>query len=278
MRSVASTGVLIAAVMSAPHSMAQDATAYVDKASGPNYHWTEDLQSQIMAGRAGAILHRVAGSWFNAPDIPQESKDAQARGKSLYGPGTPLFVGPSTLCTLAVAGIDGQGRMVGITAGHCGGVGDAVASADSWEVGVSGTVVKVNPQLDYAVIEFGSNAEVTRSYNGVTINALGGPIGNQQTLCKQGVASGWTCGPSWQTGSVYNTSQVCAMQGDSGSPLLIGDRFVGLISGGTLPVPEWSCRTPLQGSAHSPTSGPIADVILADLNASGGVGAGFHLS
>ena len=102
-------------------------------------------------------------------------------------------------------------------------------------------------------------------------------IGNQQTLCKQGVASGWTCGPSWQTGSVYNTSQVCAMQGDSGSPLLIGDRFVGLISGGTLPVPEWSCRTPLQGSAHSPTSGPIADVILADLNASGGVGAGFHL-
>lgn len=34
MRSVASTGVLITAVMSAPHSMAQDATAYVDKASG----------------------------------------------------------------------------------------------------------------------------------------------------------------------------------------------------------------------------------------------------
>lgn len=93
--------------------------------------------------------------------------------------------------------------------GTAGGVGDAVASADSWEVGVSGTVVEGEPQLDYAVIEFGSNAEVTRSYNGVTINALGGPIGNQQTLCKQGVASGWTCGPSWQTGSVYNTSQVC---------------------------------------------------------------------
>ena len=82
MRSVASTGVLIAAVMSAPHSMAQDATAYVDKASGPNYHWTEDLQSQIMAGRAGAILHRVAGL------TPQTSRKSRRMRRRVVNPST----------------------------------------------------------------------------------------------------------------------------------------------------------------------------------------------
>ncbi len=40
------------------------------------------------------------------------------RGKSLYGPGTPLYVNQDTMCTLTAAGTDAAGRKVGLTAGH----------------------------------------------------------------------------------------------------------------------------------------------------------------
>nr|WP_241228454.1 S1 family peptidase [Corynebacterium hylobatis] len=245
----------------------------------PNYRWHNDPVAKTMAGKPFDewVLHRVSGSWFDAPRIPEESMVVQNQDASLYGPGTPIYLGDSMMCTLGVVGTDAQGRKVGLTAGHCGQPGDQVWSADSWQVGPTGTVVTTNQVHDYSVVELGSNAELTRTYNGVTVNSVGGPVGPGQVLCKQGVATGHTCGHVWAADEEVHITQVCAMTGDSGAPLLAGDRMVGMISGGVLPDHRLSCKSPLQGQLFMPTASHTMDAVLKDVDARGGVGAGFRL-
>lgn len=240
--------------------------------AGANYHWRNDIQAQVMAQHVGPVLHRVGGSWFNAPDIPGEAHAAAGAGRALFGPGTPVFIGDK-ICTLAVAGYDAAGRKIGITAGHCGVMGREVYSADAPNSGPAGVVTQSVPELDYAVIVLNDRADIARSYNGVTINAVGGSQAAGQQLCKQGVATGFTCGPAWD----QYQSQVCAMQGDSGGPLLAGDRLVGIISGGSRLIPNGACTTPWQGPLHTPTVSAPIDAVLQHLNATGGPGAGFRL-
>src|SRR5699024_9875787 len=138
--------------------------------------------------------HRGHVSFFAAPRELEESEQALREGNVLYGPGTPIYINDETMCTLTMAGTDADGRKVGVTAGHCAEVGDSVASADSWQVGPTGTVVSKNAELDYSVIEFGSDAEVTNSYNGVTAHGVGGTVKPGDVVCKRGVATGTTCG------------------------------------------------------------------------------------
>lgn len=263
-----------------PIGLLEEATQpeFVPQGTDPNYVWKNDLFSKIAAGKPHAdyILHRVPGSFYDAPQIPEESNVAMTDGKSLYGPGTPLYIREDTMCTLTAAGTDAEGRKVGITAGHCGNVGDPVSSADSWQVGPTGTVVAKNANLDYSLIEFGSQAEVTRSYNGVTAQGIGGTTQPGDITCKSGVATGRTCGITLQRTERITINQVCAMVGDSGAPVFHNGRIVGSVSRGLVPgLP--SCRTPWQGALHNPTVVSNTDVIIADLNRREGVGSGFTL-
>lgn len=264
----------------APIGLLEEATQpeFVPQGTDPNYAWKNDLFSKIAAGKPQAdyVLHRVPGSYYDAPQIPEESNVAMTEGKSLYGPGTPLYIHEDTMCTLTAAGTDAEGRKVGITAGHCGNVGDPVSSADSWQVGPTGTVVSKNEQLDYSLIEFGSKAEVSRSYNGVTANGVGGTIQPGDITCKRGVATGRTCGMTFQHTERVTVNQVCAMVGDSGAPVFRNGRIVGSVSRGLIPgLP--SCHTPWQGALHNPTVVSNTDAIIADLNRREGVGSGFTL-
>lgn len=253
---------------------------YSEYTEGPNHNWRNDPAFRALAGSSpDPVLQRVAGSWFDAPGIPQESRDAEARGVSLYGPGTPIYVGDSMMCTIGVAGYDNAGRMIGLTAGHCGNAGDPVMSADSFGVGQSGTVVGGNQALDYSVIEFGGNAEVTNSYNGITVDSVGGHAPTAgENLCKQGVATGHTCGHTWTANEAVSITQICAMQGDSGAPVMRGSQVVGMVSGGLLPYYQLQCQTPLQGQLFMPTVVTNMSNVLADLNARGGPGAGFRVA
>lgn len=234
-----------------------------------NYVWRTDGISKTLAGKpfADRVLYRVPGSFHDAPRVPAEAAQAAARGKALYGPGTPLYVGEDAICTTTVAGYNDKGEKIAITAGHCGKVGDPVVSADTPQTGRSGTITHVNAALDYAVITLGPNAEVTRTYNGVTINRMGGaPLKPGQMVCKHGVASGSTCAMTISEWDTRNVSQVCAMQGDSGAPLMEGDRLIGLINGGTMRPPlDIACHTPLQGPVHAPTAAARMDAVLADM-------------
>lgn len=243
----------------------------------PYYHWRNDGFSKAMAGKPDAdfVLNRVPGSYFDAPEAPVESGIVQAQGKSLYGPGTPVFVGDEMICTMAVTGTDAQGHKVGLTAGHCGEVGDHVVSMDSPQVGPSGTVAVRNDALDFAVVELGSNAEVTRSYNGLTIDGFGAPSQPGETITKQGVASNQTTGKTLANTDTMQVAQLCAMPGDSGAPVVKDGKLVGMVNGGV--IRNFACVTPLQGMVHSPTYIVDAEDVAAKLNEQGGVGAGFTL-
>ena len=84
--------------------------------------------------------------------------------------------------------------------------------------------------------------------------------------CKTGVASGTTCGYTYTDWAARNTNQVCAMQGDSGAPLMVGDRVIGMINGGIWGPPfNVACRTPLQGPLHAPTGALRMDAVLGDI-------------
>lgn len=240
----------------------------------PNYVWRTDAAAKVLAGKPGAdrVLRRVPGSLHDAPRTPDEARRAQSRGNALYGPGTPIYVGAGEnqlSCTVAVAGYDNAGRKVALTAGHCGNVGDPVVDADAYGLGRTGTVTAIDRNLDYALITLNPNTEVTRSYDGVTINHLGSaPLPPGQRVCKKGVASGVTCGLTWYDYNSMNINQVCAMQGDSGGPLFIGDRLVGMVNGGMFPQPlALACHTPLQGPLHAPTGSARADAVLSNLPA-----------
>ncbi|KGF21925.1 S1 family peptidase [Corynebacterium tuscaniense] len=253
------------------------ANAQVD----PNYHWKTDPVSKVMAGKpfADRVLNRVPGSFFDANPVNPAARAAVGRGTSLYGPGTPIYVGQFGMCTVTAAGWDAAGRKIALTAGHCGNVGELVAAADSLEAGYSGRIVRKNGALDYAVIELGPNAEVTGSYNGTTIRSLGGWAKTGDTLCKNGYATGVTCGVVWASEPARHVTQVCAMAGDSGAPVYAGDRLVGMINGGMLPQPvNLSCHTPLQGGLHAPTVSRNIDAVMRDLNAAPGPGQGFRLA
>ncbi|APT93052.1 hypothetical protein CPHO_09330 [Corynebacterium phocae] len=243
----------------------------------PNYVWKNDGFSKLAAMKPNAdfVLRRVPGSYFDAPRTPEESHEAMAREHSLYGPGTPLFVGGDMMCTLTAAGTDSAGRKVGLTAGHCGDVGAEVVSADSWPIGPSGKVVARNTKLDYAVIEFDDKAEISNEYDGVRAWKLGGGIKPGDYTCKRGVATGTTCGVVFIHERTAHLNHVCAMAGDSGAPLFKDGRVVGAVTGGLGNLP---CRTPWQGILHSPTEANNMDTVLADLNRRGGPGAGFTLA
>lgn len=251
---------------------------FIPLGEGPNYHWKEDIFSMVAAQHFGPVLHRVPGSYFNQPDIPRESLQAEREGYSLYGPGTPIYIGDDQMCTVAATGIDSEGRKVAITAGHCGKVGEEVTSADSWRVGPSGTVVAKGENLDYSVIELGSNAKVTNSYNGVTITQLRGTKLNEgEMACKRGVATGRSCGFTWLTDEDSHMTQMCATAGDSGGPVLKNGKLVGLVSGGVFPNYDLSCRSPWQGGLFMPTISVSADAVFNDIDRSGGVGSGLRL-
>ncbi|WP_175935444.1 S1 family peptidase [Corynebacterium sp. Marseille-P4321] len=235
-----------------------------------NYVWRNDPVSKTLAGKpfADRVLHRVPGSLHDAPRVPADAAAAAARGNALYGPGTPIYVGQDAMCTVTVAGYNDRGQKIALTAGHCGNVGDPVVSADAQHLGRTGTVTQVNREFDYAVITLAPNTEVSRSYGGVTAGRVGGaPVQPGTRVCKSGVASGTTCGITFRDWQTMNINHVCAMQGDSGAPLMAGDRVVGLVNGGVLRPPlDLACHSPLQGVVHAPTGAVRMDTVLSHMS------------
>lgn len=271
-RALAAAALAALALVAAPQANAQ-----VD----PNYQWRTDPAAKVLAGKpfAPGVLHRVPGSWFDAQRANPGAKQAASRGRALYGPGAPIYVGLYGMCTVTAVGTDGAGRKVALTAGHCGNVGDQVVASDSFAAGPTGRVARKNGAMDYAVIELGPRADLTASYNGTTIRSTGGSVRTGEQLCKNGYASGVTCGINWMTDGVRQQSQVCAMAGDSGAPLYSGTRLVGLVNGSSIPRnANLQCMSPLQGPIHSPTVSTSIDAIIRDLNAAPGVGNGFRLA
>ncbi|MEW2415531.1 trypsin-like peptidase domain-containing protein [Streptomyces sp. NPDC046866] len=197
------------------------------------------------------------------------------------------------ICTLTAVGRDREGRLVALTNAHCfideqGNklVGAAVyrdaspagtafapapvpASRPDLATGPIGTVAYVGTPnnllasgpkgLDHAVIALDeSRVAPTATVGSTTITSIGAPPANGTRMCKQGHRTGLTCGIKLGTDGMWFTHLIWTDGGDSGSPVVDGQTLVGN---------AW-------GAQHS---SPILSII-EELNASGGIGAGFHLA
>lgn len=170
-----------------------------------------------------------------------------------------------TLCSLTVIGNDSENRLVGLTAGHCGDVGDAVAAeGDSESVGRIATVL---PTYDTAVIEFDAARVAPVSMVGsTTIAGIGDPARLADTVCKQGRTTGSSCGFSY--GDLLHSHQIfaqmCVNSGDSGAPVVLGTSLVGMVNAYLV----------------APCVGPavITDIVavLGEIDRVGGPGAGLR--
>ncbi|WP_054815238.1 hypothetical protein [Nocardia arizonensis] len=193
---------------------------------------------------------------------------ADAAGPPVIGGGSGIIIDNQYECTVTTVGYDGAGRLMGLTAGHCGDPGAQVYAEADRGAGQIGRFVYSNHELDYAVIQFdpGSIVPVNRVGN-VTITGIGGPAQFPAIVCKEGRTTGNTCGLAW--GDVFGTnmetwSQMCVVEGDSGAPVVVGTTLVGMVN------------AYLAIACFGPEVGTNMSSIIGDLNARGGVGAGFR--
>ncbi|MEO3787345.1 hypothetical protein ABGB12_28800 [Actinocorallia sp. B10E7] len=253
--------------------------------------------------KAGVLIAAMAAALL-APVAPAAQAD------TLYpiGGGTGIFQQfvqtptKATIknCTLTAVGYDSADNLVGLTNAHCfvddaGNKvhGDKVyldrsphgtfsapaplpSSLEFLEVGVIGEVTYISEGNgyytggvagpDYAVIKF-DPAKVTptntvNSPSGsVTITSLGARPAVGTRLCKMGHRTGKTCGIVTAHGPASIgrfISLIATNGGDSGGPVVDGTTLVGNLWG---------------FPGHT-----SIEFIISDMNARGGVGAGFHLA
>ena len=196
--------------------------------------------------------------------------------KVAIGGGAGIVIDGDTYCTLTAIGNDNTGALVGFTSAHCGGPGAQVAAESAPDAGVLGTMVAGNDGLDYAVIRFDPAKVVPVSnWNGFVINGIGPDPAFGQVACKLGRTTGYSCGVTWGPGEEPGTivNQVCGRPGDSGAPVTVNNRLVGMIHGAfSDSIPTCIIKyIPL----HTPAITMSINAILADLAAKSRPGAGF---
>ena len=220
-----------------------------------------------MAAAVGALV---------AIGAPPNTGVAGAADKVLLGGGAGIVVDGDTFCTLTAIGTDNHGNLVGFTSAHCGGPNAQVAAESAQGAGVVGTMVAGNDKLDYAVIQFDPN-KVTpiNNFKGFLITGVGPDPTFGQIACKMGRTTGYSCGVTWGPGEKPGTiiNQVCGQPGDSGAPVTVDNKLVGMIHGafsGELPT----CVIkfiPL----HTPAVTESMSAVLGDVNTRERPGGGF---
>lgn len=209
----------------------------------------------IIAVTAGALATGVVGSASAAP------------APAVLGGGSGIVVNDELLCSITTIGHDNAGRLVGLTAGHCGDAGSPVVAEYKPDSGVVGTIVVSNSDYDYAVIQF-DPAKVTpvNRVGNVTITSIGAPALFPQVACKEGRTSGNTCGIVYGDllQSQETWSQTCVIEGDSGAPLVVGTTLVAMVN------------AYFGVACFGPEIGTNISSIVHNMNVSGGPGAGFR--
>ncbi len=137
-------------------------------------------------------------------------------------------------------------------------------------------MVSGNDGLDYAVIKFDpAKVQPVSNWGGFAIDGLGPDPAFGDVACKLGRTTGYSCGVTWGPGGEPGTivNQVCGRPGDSGAPVTVNNKLVGMIHGAfTDGLPTCVIKyIPL----HTPAVTMSINAILADLAAKDRPGAGF---
>jgi hypothetical protein len=192
------------------------------------------------------------------------------------GGGSGIVVDGDAFCTLTTIGNDNQGNLIGFTSAHCGGPGAQVAAEGAADRGTLGTMVAGNDGLDYAVIQFDpQKVQPVNTVNGFQIDGLGPDPVFGEIACKLGRTTGYSCGVTWGPGDEPGTivNQVCGQPGDSGAPVTVDNRLVGMIHGAfSEKLPTCIVKfVPL----HTPAVTVSINAILGDITAKNRPGSGF---
>ena len=201
---------------------------------------------------------------------------AGADGKVELGGGAGIVVNGDAYCTLTSIGNDSTGALIGFTSAHCGGPGAQVSSETNPDNGVVGTMVAGNDNLDYAVIRFDpAKVQPVANYKGFLIDGIGPDPAFGQVACKLGRTTGYSCGFTWGPGQDPGTilNQVCGQPGDSGAPVTVNNKLVGMIHGAfSDDLPTCVVKyVPL----HTPAVTVSINAVIADLDAKSRPGAGY---
>jgi hypothetical protein len=192
------------------------------------------------------------------------------------GGGSGIVVNGDTLCTLTTIGNDSRGDLIGFTSAHCGGPGAQVAAEGAQDASALGTMVAGNDGLDYAVIQFDpQKVRPVNNVKGFQIDGIGPDPSFGDIACKLGRTTGSSCGVTWGPGQDPGTivNQVCGQPGDSGAPVTVNNRLVGMIHGAfSQDLPTCVVQfIPL----HTPAVTMSINAILGDLSAKNRPGSGF---
>lgn len=204
------------------------------------------------------------------------SAPAHADQPVVLGGGSGIVVNGDAFCTLTTIGHDNAGRLIGFTSAHCGGPGAVVSAEGADSAGLVGKMVAGNDLLDYAVIEFDpAKVTPTSNVNGFQIDGLGPDPAFGQIACKLGRTTGYSCGVTWGPGQDPGTivNQVCGQPGDSGAPVTVDNKLVGMIHGAySEELPTCVVKfVPL----HTPAVTMSFNTQLADITAKNRPGTGF---
>jgi len=232
--------------------------------------------------RLGRVAAATALAASAAVAVP-----ASAQAAAPIGGGTPIVVGGTAGCTVTAAGTDGGGQQVAFTAAHCSEqLGAPVMIENDPGAGVVGTVVARNEVLDYAVVALNGRATPVRQA-GVTGTGPAPAFGD--VVCKAGMATGLSCGITWQERDGWFWSQMCAGHGDSGAPVTRDGRVVGMVSGGDMPPNSGSagdsvggvlppCLAPIQSPFFLPALAVSFEKQVGDATARHWPGGGFRMA
>lgn len=209
--------------------------------------WTVDPQ-------ANRVVVQVVDGQQNTPEVREFIADAQE-----LGPVTVKADATEQPSTLAAGTVGGDPWYTGnvrcsigfsvhggfVTAGHCGGVGQAVRGWDGSHIGhIQGSSF---PGDDLAWVNVGSGwwtVPVVIGWGAIPDQLVRGsaeaPIGS--SVCRSGSTTGWRCGTilskndtvNYEQGAVHQMTgtSACAQGGDSGGSFITGDQAQGVTSGG----------------------------------------------
>ena len=236
------------------------------------------VSDMVAMGRIGIRVLVAAVIAVIAPSgLPGNATAAQM---ATLGGGSGILIEGRAVCTVTTVGYDRAGRMVGLTAGHCADIGMSV-QAETQQAGIIGTVAAVGHSNDYAIIEF-DRTKVTpvRQVAQTFIGGIGAPPRPGDIVCKNGRTSGFDCGVVWDTHESWFRSQLCSRPGDSGGPVTLGDRLIGMNIGhigivvAGVTVFDVACGA--APAVHDPAVAIDIGVILDEMNQSDAVGTGFR--
>ncbi len=140
-----------------------------------------------------------------------------------------------------------------------------------------GTMVAGNDALDYAVIQFDpQKVHAGQQRRRTSRSTASGPTRSLGDIaCKLGRTTGYSCGVTWGPGEEPGTivNQVCGQPGDSGAPVTVNNRLVGMIHGAfSEDLPTCVVKfIPL----HTPAVTMSINTQLADITAKNRPGSGF---